>query len=176
MESFANMATMSSIIEKQERDEGGFTLIEILVVILIIGILAGVAIPVFLNQRQTANDGAAVSEATNIAKAVETYFVNNKEETILTANAVTEIKEMVKKTNGVGAAIYGSANNFCVQTWHSNGKVYRNDNNWNNQRPYYLYGSKDGGNTMNSGYGGGVSAHSCYVDYPNSRFTLWPST
>lgn len=169
------MVSLSSIIEKKEGDEGGFTLIEILVVILIIGILAAIAIPAFLNQRQHANDAAAVSEATNIAKAIETYFANNKDETILTPAAVTEIKNMVKKTNGVGATIYGAANNFCVQTWHSNGKVYRNDNNWNNQRPYYLYGNKDGGNTMNSGYGGGVSAHSCYLDYPNSRLGLWSS-
>lgn len=155
------------------KNEAGFTLVEILVVILVIGILASIAIPVFLNQRQTTNDGVAVSDATNIAKAVETYFANNKEATILTAEAVTEIKNTVKKSNGTGAFIFGSANNFCVQTWHSNGKVYRNDNNWNNQRPYYLYGSKDGGNTLNSGYGGGVSSHSCYLDYPNSRFNLW---
>lgn len=167
------MVSLRPMLDKQERDEGGFTLIEILVVILIIGILASIAIPVFLNQRQEANDAAAVSEATNISKAIETYFVNNKSETVLTAASIVKIKEMVKQTNGVGAVVYGAANNYCVQTWHSNGKVYRNDNNWNNQRPYYLYGNKDGGNTMNVGYGGGVSAHSCYIDYPSSRFTLW---
>lgn len=173
MKVFVIMVSLHPMLNKQEQNEEGFTLVEILVVILIIGILSAIAIPVFLNQRKEANDSAAVQEATNIAKAIETYFVNNKTETVLTAAAVTEIRGMVKKTNGVGAYIYGSAKNFCIQTWHSNGKVYRNDGNWNNQRPYYLYANKDGGNTLNSGYGGGVSSHSCYLDNPNSQFNLW---
>lgn len=167
------MLSLISRLNKDSRDEQGFTLIEILVVILIIGILAAVAIPVFLNQRKTANDSAAAQEATNIAKAVETYFVNNKNETLLTSAAVTEIKTMVKKTNGVGAYVAGGANDFCVQTWHVNGKQWNNNNDWSNGRPYYLYSSKDGGNASNGGNGSGISSTSCWVDYPNSRFTLW---
>lgn len=169
------MITLSSIIGKKDRDESGFTLIEILVVILVIGILASIAIPVFLNQRQKANDSAAVSEATNVSKAVETYFTNNKNETVLTAAAVAEIKTMVKKTNGVGVLITGGANDFCVQSWHSNGKQYTNNNNWANGRPYYLYSSKQGGDAYNGGNSTGVSTTSCWVEYPNSQFTLWGS-
>jgi type IV pilus assembly protein PilA len=56
------------------KNEYGFTLVEILVVILIVGILASIAIPVFLNQRQKANDAALTSDVVNAAKVVETYL------------------------------------------------------------------------------------------------------
>jgi len=59
----------------QEENEGGFTLIELLVVI-IIGILAAIAIPVFLNQRQKGYDAAAKSDARNIATLEETYLTD----------------------------------------------------------------------------------------------------
>ena len=60
----------------EEKDEG-FTLIELLVVIIIIGILAAIAIPVFLNQRKKGYDAQAKSDLRNMATAEETYFTDN---------------------------------------------------------------------------------------------------
>lgn len=59
------------------RDEDGFTLIELLVVIIIIGILAAVAIPVYLHQREKAFDAAAKSDMYTLAQFEESYFAGN---------------------------------------------------------------------------------------------------
>ena len=59
----------------RERD-GGFTLIELLVVMIIIGILASIAIPVFLSQRAKAHDSSTKADVSHLAKEIATYFVD----------------------------------------------------------------------------------------------------
>ncbi len=67
---------MLARIRKAQENEGGFTLIELLVVMIIIGILAAIAIPVFLNQRKKAVDTAAKSDVSTLGKEIATYFVD----------------------------------------------------------------------------------------------------
>jgi type IV pilus assembly protein PilA len=67
-------------LRQRSKDEGGFTLIELLVVILIIGILAAIAIPSFLNQRGKAQDSAAKVQARTAETAAETFAVDHNGE------------------------------------------------------------------------------------------------
>ncbi|HEY3924087.1 MAG TPA: type II secretion system protein [Acidothermaceae bacterium] len=66
---------MLKSLQDRRRDEG-FTLIELLVVMIIIGILASIAIPIFLHQKQSASNTAAKSDLYNVATQIETYGVD----------------------------------------------------------------------------------------------------
>ena len=85
-------------------EEKGFTLIELLVVILIIGILAAIALPAFLNQRGKAQDAEAKSAARTAQTAMETYYTDNQ-----TYNCDTACVKLIEPALNEGVAAAGLA-------------------------------------------------------------------
>lgn len=139
---------LSSLHRIRTEKEDGFTLIEILVVILIIGILSAIAIPVFLNQRQTANDAAVKSDVRNVALAIETAFVGNNEAQYVENSTAAgggkgigqtgevwicllevqtgpcTMSGKVPLSEGVYIDISGGPDSFLITGYHANGKKY----------------------------------------------------
>jgi type IV pilus assembly protein PilA len=131
---------MLARIRKAKENEGGFTLIELLVVIIIIGILAAIAIPVFLNQRKKGYDAQAKNDARNAATA---------EETVLT------------DTNSYATAISGSgfksSPNVATTVKFNGGTSYCVVTNNSNSTNAFLYDSLTGG-LNNTPYSGATAA------------------
>ena len=77
---------IEALRKRLDRDEEGFTLIELMVVVLIIAILIAIAIPTFLGARERAQDRAAQSDIRNAFTAEKVYYTDNQEYTATTAD------------------------------------------------------------------------------------------
>jgi prepilin-type N-terminal cleavage/methylation domain-containing protein len=139
----------------EEKNEG-FTLIELLVVMIIIGILAAIAIPVFLNQQKKGYDASVKSDLRTVANELNTYYTDNQTYASATfgastAGAGTTTTPLTAVTSGTtavigsdtitlskGTTVYvagAGTKGFCLIGINSNGSA----------NAYYGYDSTKGG-------------------------------
>ena len=106
-----------------ERQEQGFTLIELLVVIIIIGILAAIAIPVFLNQRQKGYDSMAKSDLKNMSSFEEIYL--NDFDAYGTVTDIQTHEPTMHVSTGVTLTVehLDGLNGYCLSAAHVGGAL-----------------------------------------------------
>jgi type IV pilus assembly protein PilA len=142
-------------LRERAQDEKGFTLIELLVVILIIGILAAIAIPSFLNQRSKGNDAEAKSTAVTAAEAMETCATDNNG--AYTSCSLASIRSIEPTLNDAGARL-------SVSSGASNYQVVVTSNRDSNAATFTLSRAATGASTRTCATGsadkGGCSATS----------------
>ena len=91
---------MLSKLRRRAEEEKGFTLIELLVVILIIGILAAIAIPSFLNQTSKAKDASAKELVRSAQTASETYMTDHGSYSGLSPSQLNAIEPTIPTAAG----------------------------------------------------------------------------
>jgi type IV pilus assembly protein PilA len=122
-------------LRERSQGEGGFTLVELLVVMLILGLLAAIAIPSFFNQRDKARDADAKSSVRTAQTAVETYATDNGGSYTGVAadadgNAPYDAGSLEAIENTLGDApgaltVTGSGNTYEVQVVSTTGNAFR---------------------------------------------------
>jgi type IV pilus assembly protein PilA len=124
---------LARIRKSTDGKDQGFTLIELLVVMIIIGILAAIAIPVFLNQRQKAVDTSIKSDIKSAADVEETNFVDTQAY-LGTAALLAKIKLSSSSTT---LEVMTSASGYCLRAQNTSGST--------GTGTWYWYDSQGGG-------------------------------
>ena len=109
------------VIGLRIKNERGFTLIELMIVIAIIGILAAIAIPQFSAYRIRAFHAAATADLRNAATAQEAYFVDTGEYTATTGTLIGATYNLFLSENVVFAIPAATTSGYTMTSSHPNG-------------------------------------------------------
>lgn len=127
---------MLTYIRKIMKNDKGFTLIELMVVVVILGVLAAVAIPQFAGKSDTAKENAAKADLKTITNALEMYYFDNEDYPDQTT---------LGNLSGIDSDLVpGYLKKLPVDPW---GNQYQYQHT-NNSGSYTLYSTNNGGTSI----------------------------
>jgi type IV pilus assembly protein PilA len=104
---------------RNRRRDDGFTLIELLVVVIIIGILAAIAIPVFLGQRTKGYDATSKNDLRALAGLQEVYLSDTGVYGTMAQIAALEPQLKVSRSVTLSVVRYDQMNGYCLSAKHA---------------------------------------------------------
>ena len=115
------MHTTISRLRRRTHDESGFTLVELMIVMVVLGLLLAIGVPSYLGFQERARHGLAEGNLRAAVPAVEAFYIDHSSYTLMDEEALRLIDAGVKVT-----VVYAEGPTYCISSTAGSATYYKN--------------------------------------------------